>query len=106
MKKKVHGVTGGDDDDDDDDLLLPVRNSVVFLYRPEEEKSAGPMLEFVSADRPTIFEEITSGGYLKVRMVIFMRDEIIGCLNGRGKRIIVSWSFWIVRWNDWVLMLQ
>ena len=50
---------------DDNDLLLPVRNSVVFLYRPGEEKPAGPMPEFVNADRPPVFEDITAGGYLE-----------------------------------------
>jgi hypothetical protein len=51
--------------DGDNDMLLPVWNLVVFLYRPGEEKSAGPMTEFVSADRPAMFEEITAGGYLE-----------------------------------------
>lgn len=60
-EKKLDGMMGSDDDN----VLLPVRNSVVFLYRPGEEKSAGPMVEFVSADRPAAFEEVTAGGYLE-----------------------------------------
>ena len=49
----------------DDDLVLPARNCVVFLYRPGEDKPAGPMPEFVNIDCPAIFEEITAGSYLE-----------------------------------------
>lgn len=54
-----------DDVNQDGDLLLPSRNSVVFLYRPGEEKPAGPLSEFISADRPAIFDDITAGRYLE-----------------------------------------
>ena len=53
-----------DDGNDDDDVVLPARNSVVFLYRPGEEKPAGPMPQFVSVERPAIFPDISAGGYL------------------------------------------
>ena len=52
-------------DEGETDCVLPDRYSVVFLYRPGEEHSAGPMKDFVNADRPAICEEGTALTYLK-----------------------------------------
>lgn len=52
-------------DDNKMDYMLPDRYSVVFLYRPGEENSAGPMNEFVSEERPAVCEEVSALMYLK-----------------------------------------
>lgn len=47
------------------DAILPDRYSVVFLFRPGEESSAGPMKEFVSNSRPAVCDEISALAYLE-----------------------------------------
>lgn len=52
-------------DEGDADAMLPDRYSVVFLYRPGEESSVGPMIHFVSKERPALCDEISALGYLE-----------------------------------------
>lgn len=47
------------------DCMLPNRYSVVFLFRPGEKNSAGPIEDFISKDRPAICEEVSALVYLE-----------------------------------------
>lgn len=49
------------------DHILPDRYSMVFFSRPSEEKSAGPIRDFVSKDRPAVYEDISALEYLARR---------------------------------------
>ena len=50
-----------------EDCILPDRYSLVFFYRPSEEKSAGLIHVFVSEERPANYDEISALEHLKRR---------------------------------------
>jgi isopenicillin N synthase-like dioxygenase len=56
---------GADRSNPERDCILPRRFSVVFLFRPGEESSAGPMQNFVNESRPATCDEISALGYLE-----------------------------------------
>ena len=55
------------DDGMKEDCILPDRYSLAFFCRPSAEKSAGPILDFVSEERPAIYDEISALEHLERR---------------------------------------
>ena len=55
------------DDEMKEDCILPDRYSLVFFCRPSAEKSAGPMDDFVSEERPANYDEISALEHLERR---------------------------------------
>lgn len=51
----------------EEDCILPDRYSLVFFCRPSAEKSAGPIRDFVSEERPAIYDEISALEHLERR---------------------------------------
>ena len=51
----------------DEDCILPDRNSLAFFCRPSAETSAGPIHDFVSEERPAIYDEISALEHLERR---------------------------------------
>lgn len=49
------------------DCILPDRYSLVFFCRPSAEKSAGPIHDFVSEERPARYDEISALEHLERR---------------------------------------
>ena len=55
------------DDGMEMDCILPDRYSLVFFCRPSAEKSAGPIPDFVSEERPATYDEISALEHLERR---------------------------------------
>ena len=55
------------DDGMEEDCILPDRYSLVFFCRPSAEKSAGPIHDFVSEERPASHDEISALEHLERR---------------------------------------
>ncbi|KAK0510872.1 hypothetical protein JMJ35_006424 [Cladonia borealis] len=51
----------------EEDCILPDRYSLVFFCRPSAEKSAGPIHDFVSEERPANYDEISALEHLERR---------------------------------------
>ena len=49
------------------DCMIPDRYSLVFFYRPGEDKSAGPICDFVTEERPACYDEISALEHLERR---------------------------------------
>lgn len=50
-----------------EDCMLPDRYSLAFFQRPGEDKSAGPIRDFVTEERPACYDEISALEHLQRR---------------------------------------